>query len=83
MKAYTVELKGRAVKDLKGLPKRDAEKVLEKIERLKDGLKGDVKRLTNFTPEYRLRVGNFRVLFEVEGKIVVIYGIKQRKESYR
>ena len=29
------------------------------------GLKGDVKRLTNFTQEYRLRVGDYRILFEI------------------
>ena len=29
-------------------------------------MQGNVKRLTNFTPEYRLRVGNYRILFEIE-----------------
>ncbi len=36
------------------------------LEKLKDDLTGDVKRLTNFTLEYRLRMGNYRVLFEIE-----------------
>jgi len=80
---YRVELKECAVRDLKNLSKKDARRMLEKIETLKDGLSGDVKRLTNFTPEYRLRVGNFRVLFEIEKGTIVIYGIKHRKESYR
>jgi hypothetical protein len=31
------------------------------------GLGGDVKRLTNFTSEYRLRVGDYRLWFGVEG----------------
>ena len=80
---YCVELKERALKDLKNLSKKDAKRILEKIETLKDSLSGDVKRLTDFTPEYRLRVGNFRVLFEIEKSTVIIYGIKHRKESYR
>ena len=80
---YCVELKERALRDLKNLSKKDAKRILEKIEALKDSLSGDVKRLTNFTPEYRLRVGNFRVLFEIEKGAVIIYGIKHRKESYR
>jgi len=42
-----------------------------------------VKHLTNFTPEYRLRVGNYRILFEVEAGKVVIYRVKHRKEVYR
>jgi len=43
----------------------------------------DVKKLTNFTPEYRMKVGDYRVLFEVEAEDVVIYLIKHRKEAYR
>jgi len=39
-------------------------RILENIERLQFGLQGDIKRLTDFTPEYRLRVGNYRILFE-------------------
>ena len=48
---YRLEFKSRAVKDLKDFPKEDARKIIEKIEVLKNNLTGDVKRLTNFTPE--------------------------------
>lgn len=80
---YTIEFKPGAFKDLKKLNKQDSRNVIEKIELLENGLSGDVKRLTNFTPEYRLRVGDYRVLFEVEGEKVVIYRVKHRKEVYR
>ena len=63
--------------------KNDLTKIFEKIERLSEGLQGNVKRLTNFTPEYRLRVGNYRVLFEVEDNTVVVYRIKHRKNAYQ
>jgi len=56
---------------------------MDKIEALTDNLFGDVKRLSNFTPEYRLKVGNYRVLFEIEEGNVKIYRIKHRKEAYR
>ena len=46
-------------------------------------LAGDVKRLTNFTPEYRLRVGSYRVLFEIEESRLIIYRILPRGEAYR
>lgn len=52
------------------------------LEKLQNNLSGDVKRLTNFIPEYRLRVGNYRVLFEVESDSVVIYRILPRGEIY-
>lgn len=38
---------------------------------------------TSFTPEYRLRVGDWRVLFEVERDKIVIYRILHRREAYR
>ncbi|MFE8032260.1 type II toxin-antitoxin system RelE family toxin [Thiohalocapsa marina] len=49
---------------------------------LESGLTGDIKRLTNFTPEYRLRIGNYRVLFEVEDDTVVVYRVMHRKHIY-
>jgi len=46
-------------------------------------LSGDVKKLTNFTPEYRLRVGEYRILFEVENSKIIVYRILHRKDVYR
>jgi len=80
---YSIEFKPRAVRDLKALPRDQALRILEKIEAMRDGLAGDVKRLTNFTPEYRLRVGDYRVLFELEGEGVIIYRVLHRREVYR
>lgn len=67
-----VELKPQTVKDLQSLQKQDRAKIAKRLSELEDGLTGDIKRLTNFTPEYRLRVGNYRVLFEVEDDTVVV-----------
>jgi mRNA interferase RelE/StbE len=77
-----IEFKPSALKDLRSINKKDAIKILTKIEDMKDGLKGDIKRLTNFTPEYRLRVGIYRVLFEIENNIITIYAVKHRREAY-
>jgi len=79
---YHIEFKPRAAKDLNALDRPTARRVLEKIRSLENDLAGDVKRLTNFTPEYRLRVGDYRVLFETEGDRVIIYRIKHRSRAY-
>jgi mRNA interferase RelE/StbE len=81
-KLFNIEFKPRAVKDLDALDRPVARRVLEKIRGLENNLEGDVKRLTNFTPEYRLRVGDYRVLFELEGDRVIIYRIKHRSRAY-
>jgi mRNA interferase RelE/StbE len=79
---YQVEFKPRAIKDLKAIDKSEARHIIEKIELMKIDLAGDVKRLTNFTPEFRLRVGDYRVLFETDGEKVVIYRVRHRKDAY-
>jgi mRNA interferase RelE/StbE len=80
---YDIEFKPRALKDLKSLPSAAQRRVLVKIEDLQNDLAGDVKKLTNYSPEYRLRVGNYRVLFEVDKSNVVIYRIVHRKDAYK
>lgn len=80
---YQVELKPTAVKDLKSIAPNEASKVITRLEALQDDMKGDVKRLTNFLPEYRMRAGNYRALFEVEGDRIIVYRIKHRKDVYR
>ncbi len=80
---YKIEFKLSAVKDLKSIAPDEHRRIIEKIEAMQNDLTGDIKRLTNYTPEYRLRVGNYRVLFEVEGGNVVVYRIKHRKDAYK
>jgi mRNA interferase RelE/StbE len=65
------------------MPPRIQSRVLARIQQMGDDLKGDVKRLTNFTREYRLRVGDYRVLFEIEGKSIIVYRVCHRREAYR
>jgi len=79
---YHVEYKPQAWRDLDGLRLKDATRIETRITKLRNDLAGDVKRLHNFTPSYRLRVGDYRVLFEIEGDKVVIYRIKHRREAY-
>jgi mRNA interferase RelE/StbE len=80
---YSIEINQTAIKDLKSLDRKEALRITEKIKTLENNLSGNVKKLTNFIPEYRLRVGDYRVLFGVEGQNVIVYRIKHRKEAYR
>jgi mRNA interferase RelE/StbE len=80
---YQVELKPKAVKDLKRIPKEDGKRIVDKLKILEDNLRGDVKKLTNYTPEYRMRVGDWRILFEIEDEKIVVYRIRHRKEVYK
>lgn len=81
---YEIELKPRARKDLRRIPKAETERILDALQKMQDNLVGDVKHLTSFAPEWRLRVGDYRVLFEIEqSERVVVYRVRHRREAYR
>jgi mRNA interferase RelE/StbE len=80
---YRVELKPKAEKDLKAIPSSDRERVVERLRWLEDDLRGDIKKLSNHIPEYRMRVGDWRVLFEIADDQVIVYRILHRREAYR
>jgi mRNA interferase RelE/StbE len=50
---------------------------------LQKDFSGDVKKLKGSKNEYRLRVGDLRVLFEIEGKRLVVYAVGNRKDIYK
>jgi mRNA interferase RelE/StbE len=80
---YEIEIRKRAEKDLSNIPKSDAQKIADAIFALEDGLVGDIKKLTNFSPEYRLRIGDWRILFEASRNKITIFRILHRREVYR
>lgn len=80
---YSIQFKPRAIKDLKGIPAIDQRRILQRVEAMGDNLQGDVKRLTDFTHAYRMRSGDWRILFEVDESEIVIYRICHRREAYQ
>ena len=80
---YKIRFLARALKDLDGLEAKLKERILDRIDDLKDDLGGDVKKLTQFSPKYRLRVGDFRVLFDIEKEEIVIINVLHRSKAYQ
>ena len=80
---YLVQFNPKAIKDFKKLSPDIQKRVSSKITTMQDDLQGDIKKLTNFEPEYRLRVGDYRVLFEIEDNNLIIYRIKHRRSAYQ
>jgi mRNA-degrading endonuclease RelE of RelBE toxin-antitoxin system len=50
---------------------------------LEEDLSGNVKKLKGFRNLYRLRIGNHRALFELEGERITVYRVGLRKDIYR
>lgn len=80
---YVIELRPKALKDLKQLSPEVSRRIMSKIEMMTDGLSGDVKRLVKHQPGWRLRVGDWRVLFEVTGHTIVVYRVVHRSAAYQ
>ena len=78
-----IEIRKSAIKDLKHIPEPHKSKIHSKVLELKNfpNLQ-NIKKLTNFEPAYRLRVGNYRVLFDVVGDTVIIGRVLHRQSSY-
>ena len=82
---YKILLQPSAIKDLDKLPNKEAEKISFRIFQLQDNPRPVGIQKLNNEEGYRIRSGNYRVLYEVNDKlkIVYIYRIKHRKEVYK
>ena len=78
-----IEIRKSAIKDLKQISEPYKTKIHNKILELRNfpNLQ-NLKKLTNFEPAYRLRIGDYRVLFDVENEFIIIGRVLHRKESY-
>ena len=79
-----INIRKSAIKDLRRISHVEREHIHSKIQILKDFPNiTNCKKLTNFEPAYRLRVGNYRILFDVIEESVEIARILHRRESYK
>ena len=69
-----------AVKHILSLDSRAKMRLKNAIEKLPFG---DVKKLKGYQNDYRLRVGNFRVLFSIENDIIVVKDVLPRGQAYK
>jgi mRNA interferase RelE/StbE len=80
---YTVILTDEVKAALHTLPLPLRREIGHRLFLLEQDLTGNVKKLKGSDNEYRLRVGDYRVLFELEGRTVNVYAVGNRKDIYR
>ena len=69
----------RAAKAIGRISNPFKQNIKEAIEKLPDG---DVKKLRGYTNAYRLRVGDYRILFDMNG-LIEITDVLPRGQAYR
>ncbi|MBC7225647.1 MAG: type II toxin-antitoxin system RelE/ParE family toxin [Thermoflexales bacterium] len=86
MSSYSVEFKPSVHKDFRRLPKSVVERVWRRIEELGETpFPQGVEKLEGSQQLYRLRVGDYRIVYEVDTqarRITVMY-IRHCREVYR
>jgi mRNA interferase RelE/StbE len=79
-----VEWTETALEDMAALDKGIARRVKQAVERFADTGADNVKRLQGIDPpEYRLRVGDYRVRFHMNDETVQVLRVRNRREAYR
>lgn len=85
MAKYSIEIKKSAVKEIKNLPAKDLKKVLTRIESLAQNPRPAESIKLSGEEKYRLRCGNYRILYLIEEMVLIIYVVKigHRKDVYQ
>ena len=85
MTEYSVEFKSSVEKDLKGIENIHLESIISKIEQLSsDPVPHESKKLSGSENFYRVRSGNYRIIYQVshEDSTVRIYYVRHRRVAY-
>jgi mRNA interferase RelE/StbE len=86
MASYKVILKPSVEKDLRSLPREAVKRVFRRIEMLKDDpLPRQSLKLSGAEQLYRIRVGEYRIVFGVDKEHlqVTIHHVRHRRDVYR
>lgn len=86
MASYQIKIKPSAAKELEKLPRAIIPKIVTVINELAENpFPQGVKKLTGFDRTYRIRVGEYRILYNLYDDILVIeiIRIRHRKDAYR
>jgi mRNA interferase RelE/StbE len=86
MDSYEIRWKRSAERDLRNIDPQQVHQIIKAVESLVDNpFPPQHRKLRGSERDYRTRVGDYRVIYQVDikTKIVIIYHVRHRKEAYR
>jgi mRNA interferase RelE/StbE len=86
MASYSIEWKASAAKELRKLPKQVVARILPAVEALTDTPRPDgVRKLMGSENTYRIRVGEYRVVYNIFDRrlVIEVVRVRDRKEVYK
>lgn len=79
---YAISYEKGALQELEKLEVSISQRIIKKVEELSDNpFSKDIKRLKG-SNDFRLRVGDYRVIFSIEGDSIIVYKVGHRKNIY-
>lgn len=87
MASYKIVIKKSAAKELQGIAgRKDQQRLVTRINGLAENPRPvGAEKLSGTRDKYRIRLGNFRILYEINDEVVTVYALKigDRKDVYR
>ncbi len=83
---YTIEIQTKAKRQLKSFEKQTQERIAKAVNQLaKNPRPNNSKALKGFHEIFRIRVGDYRVIYEIRESelIILVVEIDHRREVYR
>jgi mRNA interferase RelE/StbE len=86
MPSYEIVFARSARKELQNLSRAVSERILDKIELLaKDPRAPDSRKLHGYSNLWRIRIGEYRVVYSIDDKsqIITVFIVRHRSDAYR
>lgn len=85
MASYSLTIRRSAAREIEALPKVDRIRVVERIQRLADDPRPPGCEKLSGEEKYRVRQGDYRILYEVADAIITVIVVKigHRRDVYR
>ncbi len=83
--SYSIVFKQSVAKDLRPIPKKDVQRILKRIDGLADDPRPAGAEKLSADEKYRIRQGNYRILYTIEDDIITVTIVKvgHRRDVYR
>lgn len=86
MESYKIKWKKSAYKELRNIPDKHIPKIIDSVEKLSvNPFPSGVKKLSGSEKTFRIRVGDYRIIYEIEQQklIIQIIRVRHRKDVYK
>ena len=86
MGPFSIQWRNSTRKDIRSLPRPEVARVVEAVSRFaNDPFPTGSQKLSGSERTYRIRIGDYRVIYEVfsESRIVEVQRVRHRKDVYR